>query len=57
MLIGLSNRTSNNSNFFGFDLSQYKTPFEKAINIKTGVVNIISQKEQLNNPDSEDYFE
>jgi len=52
MLIGLSKRTSNNSNFFGLDLSQYKTPFEKAINIKTGVVNIISQKEQLNNPDS-----
>jgi hypothetical protein len=52
MLIGLIKDSGKDSNFFGLDLSLHKTANEKAINIKSEILNIINQKEQIGNPDS-----
>jgi len=52
MLISLGRRMPINSRFFGFDLSQYKTPLDKALHIKCENVSILSQNNQKSNPDS-----
>jgi hypothetical protein len=53
MLISIQNRKPQiNSNLIDIDVTNYLTPQQKDLELKSCEINVLSQSEQLNNPDS-----